>query len=84
MVHLHLILAVAVVCLSFAISLPVKTFIYLDLGTMYFNTIIWEDMLNVKLKDIEELRTLCSSFIEWRHVPYVIAFQFFFASFFFR
>ena len=51
---------------------------------MYLNTIIWKDMLNVDLNEINELKTLCSAFLEWRHVPYVIAFQLFFASFFFR
>ena len=51
---------------------------------MYLNTIIWKDMLNVDLNEINELQTLCSAFLEWRHVPYVIAFQLFFASFFFR
>ena len=51
---------------------------------MYLNTIIWKEMLNVDLNEINELQTLCSAFLEWRHVPYVIAFQLFFASFFFR
>ena len=78
------ILAVAMVCLVFAISLPVKFSIYYDLGILFFNTIIWKDLLSVELADINQLQMICSDFIEWRHVPYVMAFQLFFGSLFFR
>ena len=79
-----LLLAVLVMCGSVAVTWPVRSSVYIDMVSMYLNTISWKDMLNVDLRDLSELQRLCSSFLEWRHVPYVIAFQLLFASFFFR
>ena len=76
--------AVLVICGSVAVTWPVRGSVYIDMVSMYLNTISWRDMLNVDLKYLIELQRLCSTFLEWRHVPYVIAFQLLFASFFFR
>ena len=77
-------LGLALICFAYGVSWPVRSFVFLDLWNMYVDVIRWKELLNQKLTNLVELKTLCSTMLEWRRVTYAIAFYILWVSFLFR
>ena len=82
--HLDNVSALAVTCIAYGISRPVRSFMYLDMLNIYMDVIRWKDLLNQDLNSFVELEILCSTMLEWRLAIYAMVFQIFWGSFLFR
>ena len=76
--------ALALICLAYGISWPVRSFLYLDMFNIYLDVIRWKDLLDQELDTFAELKLLCSTMLEWRLAIYSMAFQFFCGCILFR
>ena len=72
------------ICLGYAISWPVKSFVFYDLWNMYVDVIQWRGMINTDLSDFPEIASLCGTMLEWIRIPYAIAMHIFLVSVIFR
>ena len=82
--NLDYVSALAVTCLAYGISWPVRSFMYLDMLNIYMDVIRWKDFLNKDLNSFVELEILCSTMLEWRLAIYAMVFQIFWGCFLFR
>ena len=55
-----------------------------DLWNMYSDVIRWNGMINRDLSEFPEMGILCETLLEWRRIPYAIAFHIFLVSVIFR
>ena len=76
--------ALALICLAYGISWPVRSFLYLDMFNIYMDIIRWEDLLDRELNTFVELKILCSTMLEWRLAIYQMVFQIFCGCILFR
>ena len=76
--------ALALICVAFGISWPVRSFLYLDMFNIYLDVIRWKDLLDQELNTFAELKLLCSTMLEWRLAIYSMAFQIFCGCILFR
>jgi hypothetical protein len=77
-------LALALICLDYGLSWPVRGFLYLDMFNIYRDVIRWKDVLDTELSSFAELEILCSTMLEWRLVIYASAFHIFWVCVLFR
>ena len=57
---------------------------FYDLWNMYVDVIRWKGMINKDLSEFPEMASLCGTLLEWRRIPYAIAFHIFLVSVIFR
>ena len=77
-------LALALICLAYGLSWPVRGFLYLDMFNIYRDVIRWKDVLDTELNTFPELEILCSTMLEWRLVLLCVSFSCFQVSVLFR
>ena len=74
----------ALICLAFGLTWPMRSMLYMDIFNMYQDIIRWKEIINHDLDSFEEMKILCSTIIEWRLTIYALAFHVLWVSTLFR